>query len=675
MIVCTKTCDSLVKNGLSREESKSIAIRRLADICDKLTIDPALDTESVDAFIISSADLKAPALARAFEAALARKHPEVRVIFINKDKKPHKYSGGFKGIDITLQTPKPSEVSDAIFKMSAKLTEKPTVRSSADVAASLTPKTDKVTFADIAEATDHDRSAEISFDDEDEEPEAPVTSLTPDISLVEDPEPKEVVEHSLSSRMKSAQNVADLTLLWREQSAEAILKQLAKDNAQYDVLEAKIQQLKEEIQQIMLDASIPQDAKLQKIRSIAYDKRFFNLQSNTIIEQAINDIIDTLVSTTEKVLNAKLHEIEESISNAARYGEGQMNFGRLAGLNEERASIVMELKTLEFEIKELAVKAADVCTDLSVDMGAGMAEVSGSDIIDNIIKLNGKQVIDAESFNTVISVISKAQESTEFFQKCVSAVTRVIDKSNALIQADKEMIAVQNEVLRYLQENNIEGTVIANTLLKKSLRTFVGPAGSGRSIITYLLSERKSRESSNVLYMDLTGESKLSRYGIHTMSLNDYLEMRTESQLCVVTGECNTAEKAQSLVAVLTRAADYYRVINLVLSPEQKDVFDILCSDIRAINFITDTKYSNMDSVREFMPTVNYQNVAKRLIVNDCSIPASEVVNFFGLADKLNTQVLTIPHVEQIELAAFREFNPKDVDAVSEAIKEVAKYA
>lgn len=688
MIICTRACDGLVKNSLPKEKRNSLSIRRFVEVCNLIQLDPETEEQGVEAFIVAATDVQSPRLAAAFESALAQKHPDARVIFINKSKKPVKYNDNYPGIDIALMSPKAQELSDAIFKMAAELSEKPKVQSSADIAASLKPRETAVSFDDIAKATVKTGLSEIDLMLEEDEKEAESAgqanagnadgvaqqTVLP-IQDIQEEEQQVDGTPSLVTRMKNARQVADVSLMFREVTAESMLRDLAKNNAQYGVLENKISQLKEDIQAIMLDTTIIESQKLQKIRSIAYDKRYYNLQSNTIIEQYVTDIIDCLTTTVERVLGEKLEDIEHSLSKAAQYGEGQMNFGRLAGINEERANIIMELHTLDNEIKELGVQAADVLTELSQNMSSNMAEISGSERIDLAIKINGQMLVDAKSFESILKVISLSTESTEFFKKCVNAVKTVIEKHNALVRADKELIAMQNEYIKYMRENNIENTVIANTLLKQSLRVFTGPAGSGRSIIPYLLSEYKSRQNANVLLLDLTGTCKWKNYGISSVTLEDYKTNRYQEQLLLVQGECTSVEEAQLLSAMLTRAADFYRVINIVLNMEQTQIFDILCSDIRCINFITDTKMERMIEVKNFVPRVTYNNVAKRLIVNDCSIPASEAIKFFNLVDKIDTQVLTIDHIKQLELASFRHLNPSRIDAVAAAIKDVSKYA
>lgn len=689
MIICTRACDGLVKNSLPKEKRNSLSIRRFVEVCNLIQLDPETEEQGVEAFIVAATDVQSPRLAAAFEAALAQKHPNARVIFINKSKKPVKYNDNYPGIDVSLMSPKAQEVSDAIFKMAAELSEKPKVQSSADIAAQLKPRDASLSFNDIAEATKASGLSEIDLMLEEDEKEAAVvesaaTQQSQDDSVLQSALPTPDIQEeeqvadgtpSLVKRMKNAKQVADVSLMFREVTAETMLRNLAKENAQYGVLENKINQLKEDIQAIMLDTALMDNQKLQKIRSIAYDKRYYNLQSNTIIEQYVTEIIDCLTSTVDRVLGDKLQEIEHSLSKSAQYGEGQMNFGRLAGINEERANIIMELHTLDNEIKELGVQAADVLTELSQNMSSNMAEVSGSERIDLAIKINGQMLVDAKSFESILKVVSLSTESTEFFKKCVNAVKAVIEKHNALVRADKELIAMQNEYIKYMRENNIENTVIANTLLKQSLRVFTGPVGSGRSIIPYLLSEYKSRQNANVLLVDLTGTCKWKNYGISSVTLDDYKTNRYQEQLLLVQGECKTPEEAQALSAILTRAADFYRVINIVLNMEQTQVFDILCSDIRCINFITDTKLERMIEVKNFIPRVTYNNVAKRLIVNDCSIPASEAIKFFNLVDKIDMQVLTIDHIKQLELASFRHLNPSRIDAVAAAIKDVSKYA
>ena len=60
-------------------------------------------------------------------------------------------------------------------------------------------------------------------------------------------------------------------------------------------------------------------------------------------------------------------------------------------------------------------------------------------------------------------------------------------KLNKLLDLDKETIVAQTQIINFLRSNQIEETVIAETLIKKSLRVFTGNEGTGRTIVPKLI--------------------------------------------------------------------------------------------------------------------------------------------------------------------------------------------
>lgn len=675
MVICTKSCDSLVKVAL-REQHGSLSVQRFVDILGLLQVDPNLQEQSIEAFVISSADVKSSRMATMFEQACAVKHPNAYLIYIDKERKANKYSSGFNGIDKVLSKPKAPDVAKAIYSVASQLSEKPKVESARIKVEELDPTEDEVSFDDITESYNEPVEDELDiFAELDSAKEEPAELSIP----TQEPEEVEEVseeDNQLAKRLRSAKEIVDVTQVMREVTAETVLSNLAKENAQYNILEDKLKELSANIYAVMQDNTIPFNERVSKARSLGYDKRYFNIQSNTLVERYVLDIIDALTGTMETAVNDLCARIEEQITHAAQYNGDQMNFGRLSGIDEKRGRIIIELRTCEHEIREIAVKIADVCNEIATERNITLRELTGNDMLDNAIKSrNGATLISGDIFKSMISVISSSKQYVEFSQELILKLSVLVDQYNALMKADKEMLAAQQEVVKFLHQHNVEDSVIANTLLKKSLRVYIGDSGVGRSILTYLISERKSRQNYNVLYIDLTGENQLHRYGINTITLDDYIERRTEMPFTVVTGKCRDNMHAQELNAILTRAADYYRVINVVISTEQQDIYDILCRDVLSVNLITNTKYRNMENIKALSKELNYENVAKRIIVNDCSIRSGDVIEYFDLLNDLSTQVLTMPHIDQIEVASFRAFNPHNLDIVAAAIEELTQYA
>lgn len=675
MICATSDVNALLVSAIPRSDTNKVALCKPAEIFDYMKIDPEVRNPRIDALVVSSRDVNKRNVVKQFQEALNDKHPDAKVIYICKDRKPDNFANDNR-IDTYLVKPRSQQVADAIYQLSAKLSEKPVITSSTTEAQKLQPKEAKVDLKSImheglptdGEEETEGEEVELEFTDDD----LPVEKDVQHETVVDNNTAK---EPELVTRMRNASSVADIAVLMRETTAEQLLKDIAHENATFAVIENKLAALKDEINEIMIDGRLPMEERLSKIRSLIYSKKYFALQSNTLIEQYVTQIIEAFTSNTVRLLNDRLKEIDESIKLSTRYGTGTQNFGRLTGINEERASTIMELNTLKYEVQEIGVRAADIIHETTAEVAAKNQELTGNELLDNNIKAHGTFIVDGDSIEILRSILTMADSSTEQFKEAVHCVTAMLESYNKLMQLDKEQIAATNEMVKYMQAHSVEDTVVANTLLKKSLRVFTGAEGVGRTIIPYMLSKRKSKENANVLLVDLTGTSKLDDYGIDAYTLDEYRANRYEKDFVVVKGTCTSIESAQNLTAILTRAADFYRVINVVLPMDNKDVFDVLAHDVLCINYLTNTKKRNMKEIKDFMADTQYENVAKRLIVNDSSLSLNDLATYFNLLDRLDCQLLSLPHISQVEICSLNSIDPLTIDFVNEQLVEVSKYA
>jgi hypothetical protein len=245
---------------------------------------------------------------------------------------------------------------------------------------------------------------------------------------------------------------------------------------------------------------------------------------------------------------------------------------------------------------------------------------------------------------------------------------------NKLIELDHEQISALQSVVSELRASNVEDLVVARTAIKLSLRIYVAKEDTGRTVVPYVVSKLRSRTSANVLYIDLTGTSKLEDYGETAYELDDWFQNRYEKDFCAVVGKCpESAESQQRLMAALVKASDYYRYINVVLDPTQRAMLDLMLPDALVVNYIVDTKKSTLKFFSEYIKDTAYDNVARRVIINKCDIPVTPVVKELGVIDDetANIKVDIIPSVPSLMECGLRGVRPYEVNSVVEAFREV----
>ena len=179
------------------------------------------------------------------------------------------------------------------------------------------------------------RSEELTLDPAPEFKDVPVTEIMQE-------------ESNIVKRIKSAGSVADVSIIAREIQATTLIKDLVESNSTYAGIEEKLKSLNDIIMNILSDVRIKSlDEKLSKIRSILHDKAFFASKGDTLIEQRLEEVIDAICSQTSALLQTRLDEIDTAIRRSRECKDMGTNNTRLSGLNEIRANLTLELRTLE----------------------------------------------------------------------------------------------------------------------------------------------------------------------------------------------------------------------------------------------------------------------------------------------------------------------------------------
>lgn len=673
MIVSTSKADAMLRKSLGKNQSSIIPINKMIE---SFKLDPTLANPTRDAYVVTNEDITATKIKQQFEASVQCKHPAVKILFINKSSRPI-YEDGFPGINSILQKPNATQISQAIAQIiSQDIT-------AADI------MSNRPTVTDIPEFTQNnipDFQPEVTFveDGPDTPPEPPTDSI-PDfvpepqpVIPTPEPEPDFEVGSNIVNQIKNAGSISEVSVLAREISASSLVKDLIDTSSTYAGIEEKLKANQNMIYAIMTDPGIKSlDEKLVKVRALLHDKAFYNSKGDTLIEQRLEEIIDTIIVQTQGLLESRLSEIDTAIkrSKVARDSQGQST--RLAGLNEERANLIIELTKLQEEIVDIYKSSDMIVSDTTSRLAEQSDDMTGNDVFNAHLKARGNAVISDETRIAIsVALDMAATKIPDEFSKMKSDIVTMQKLLSKLFDMDKEVIAAQQYIIDFMKNNRIEDTVVAQSLLKKSLRVFIGADGTGKTIVPYLLSRHKSRQNSNVLLLDLTGTAKYDSYGISYRDADQYFNDLNEERFCVVAGSVeNNVANAQRIITSLLKAADYYRVINVVLKPEQKDLFTTISKDVLCVNFLVDTIPEHIDEVRTIIEGTDWTNIAKRVIVNKCDVLIAPIIKRLGLEDSLDYQICTLSSVPAITDACLMGYNPYEISSVELAFEELIKHA
>lgn len=478
---------------------------------------------------------------------------------------------------------------------------------------------------------------------------------------------------NIQRRIESS-NVTEVSMMLQQMTATELVKDLIQSNSTYTGIEEKLLAIKDSIFTIWRDQSSRSlDEKLNKIHALMHDKAFYRTTGDTLIEQRLEDIIDSVVNNCRKYVDERTKSIHTLIMETwGRYQQDSP--AKLAGIADRRADIIAELYALQLEIGRISQDADRVIINTADHIVKENLEFSGDDEIDEHIKARGANVISSASVAVVAKAVDYSTTLPDKFGEMEHMIRRERECLRELFKLDEEYIEAQNALIRRYETKNPTDQVIIQKLIKQVLNVFVGEANTGRTIVPYLMSSYQSRTPRNVLLLDLTQESKFDAYGIPTIEYDDFVNDMRMEQLCVVKAKIpNDVVAAQQLMTVLLKAADYYGVINVVMTTEQNELFNIIAPDVRIVNYIVDTVPTHLDSIREYIESINLDNVGQRVIINKCNVAILPVLRRLKMEDSTNYQIVKIDDIPSIADASLKGYDPYEIGAVSVAFKEIMR--
>lgn len=701
MVIITSKADSIIKRTIGNGKSLILSPDKMID---QFKLDPTIMNPPHDIYIITNEDISNKRMKDKFEQCVKTKHKAVKVMLINKSNKPI-YENGFPGINAILQQPSPDDVTKTITRVVETTQISDMIQNNINTK-DVIPEysySEKKLKSDAAR-DDIGEAEEIGYDDvekinaararrtagavgdvdevEDAESveEVPIPDIE-DAEAIGEAEPIEEPEERPSTvidSFKTASSIADISVVMREVTAESIIKDLYQTSSTYAGIEDKLKSINEVIYNILNDETEKSlTIKLNKIHAVLHDKAFYRAKGDTLIEQRLEEVIDTICDRVSDLVNTKVGELDKAIKTVYDNSGVGIDNTRLASIADSYNSINLELMKLHADTENVMEQCDKLLTDMATTVGEKEASQTQSTIINEQLEARGQMIVTDESLSLIRKAMDmSADKVPTTFYKLLQNVDSELRLYRKLTDCDHEALIAQQNLINMLKAQNIEETVVARTAIKQSLRLFVAPEGTGRTIIPYLMSRYKSRQNSNVLLVDITGTVKYDQYNIaHDTIDNNKIEFPCK-EFEVISGTIdNSIATAQIFMTALLKAADYYRIINIVLTPEQADIIATLVPDTLSVNYIVNTDNKSIAEVRDMISNMNTENVAKRIIINKCDIPVSEVIKTLGLEDSIDYQLCQIHNIREIAESALKHYDPYGVSAVDLEMEEALRHA
>ena len=782
MIIATKFADASLRGAFPGEDV-SIKIG-FAKLLEQLALDPNTLSPKRDCYIVTSDDITSARDKARFEEAAASKHPDTKIIFVNKGNR-NVYPDGCVGVDIVLEKASKDQIRDAIsgivshdldhvekkvigrapvdkiskkevsgFKLSRARAQRAENNNGEVATTSVNGMPILVvegTHILITQAVDEDGTPtdppvfysvnnlgeynpvypdgspievdeygnildpHIVLDDDgeivlDEDGFVMIQEIPEDIindtlgsnannlSLYdtnsENPttpegnglffdDPTHVVgetmdlKSNLKSMLDDASKMSDLTRLVREMNASAVIKDLVQTNSTYAGIEEKLASLKDAIYVILADRSyVTAEERFAKIHAIMHDRVFYNATGNTLIEQLTCEIVDIIVSKASAIINDRLDELNKAIRRTAEAGITQDTEARLAGLGDERASIIAELFGVQTDLKTLLYDTDSFITSVNNKIATSCDEVTDMDDINMQLKARGLTITDSATMQAVAQLITVSTLVPEKYRELEVKVAAERELIQKLLKTEEEILDAQKLVVEQMRKKGLEGKIVVQGVLKKTLNIFVGADNVGKTIIPYLYAKYKSKQNCHVLLLNICKNDKFKNYNINTIPYDDFVTNMILQDFTVVKASiADEVASAQQFITALLKAADWYNYIYVVMDDDQTNLFNVISPDVYSVNYIVDTNPDRLDAMRLFIDSSKRDNVAERIFINRCNVSLRSILARLNKLDSIDYRICVTPEIPEITDGCLSGFDPFGISAVSVAFEEIHRYA
>lgn len=489
--------------------------------------------------------------------------------------------------------------------------------------------------------------------------------------------PSNPVGSNIISRANEMNKVSELSLLMREMNASTVIKELVQTNSTYYGIEEKLRSLQDAIFMIMNDRSYSTTTeKFNKITAILHDKNFCNAAGNTMIEQLTTEIVLSVINKAKETSNERLDAINAAIKRSGvSESDVQDQPAALAALTDERASIIVELTNLECDLRELTINTDGFIASVNKEIADRIRTVTDDKDFNTWIEARGAVVSDMTSLTAISRLFDLSVIAPEQIEEIILKVKSSQNLLRKLLQVEAEVIEAQKLLIQNARTRNISGKITALTELKKSLHVFVGTENVGKTIVPYLFAKYKSLQNGHVLLVNISNTKKFDRYNIETVDYDEFAIRPQLENFLVVNGNiANEVAAAQQFIAVLTRAADYYKNIYVVMDNTQMNLFNTIAPDVYSVNYIVDTNPVHLEQTKTFIDSINLENVAERIFINRCNVNLKPILDKLGKLDSWDYQICKVKDIQEITEGSLIGFDPYGISSVTVNFEELHRH-
>lgn len=497
-------------------------------------------------------------------------------------------------------------------------------------------------------------------------PEVPLSS--PETVVPFPQEQAESTHATIEQQLSRLANTDDWAIFKENLRHDAVVKHLITENSEYVGLVNMLDVLDKRIETVWRDSALTADQKFEKIKEIGLERSVVRATTNSINVEKVISIISTIVLSAKRTVDEKVEGLDVSLYKITSDKMSIADTSYIDTAIEERTKVQLELLNISRNIVDLYKSIDDLVTVEIEELDRKLP--SANAFINDMVKPIGTQIFTPQNTAVLANKLMKAlQENRIIASQMEASVNAVIEKLFELCEKDEEIIRYQQNMINLLKAHRVEDVIIADTLLKKSLRLYVGADNTGRSAtaITWcgILSRRQ-----NTLLIDLTGRAKFSEYGIKAMHLDDFMNSRPEKQfLCVQSDGILPPEELQEVISSLKSRLNYYPYVNVIVAPEDTNGLQQLSQEALCVHYITDCSTSSIATMKEVISKHTSQNIARKLITIDAPVSPLMIADSVGI-DPTQARIIMLPNIMAVRACSLRHDRPYEFNDVVSLFEE-----
>lgn len=472
---------------------------------------------------------------------------------------------------------------------------------------------------------------------------------------------REDLNKAIEDEIIKCRNFKDWDVFKLPIKPEFLKFELIDENTQYSEALKIIDNQERQIANIFRDSGLSPDEKIKMIKEIGIDKSAQRAAANNILVDKFTKTMIEIIALAKNTIDNKLLSIQASIDQMTKASVMYSEKNKLEKLILERVDTQMKLLELSREVIEIH-KTIDNSAEKIVEHFEENLP-SENEYINEIMAPFKRYFIPQNSTFLANKLFNDLQSEKLIMGQLESKIMSTISLLFKLCESDSTIIDYQSKLIKLLSAQKVEDIVIVDTILKNSLRLYIGTSDVGRTSTCVTLAKVLSRRN-NSLLIDLTGTSKFKDYGINPVSLDEFLQERIERHFVCVEGNALEIENINDFIGKLKLRLNYYPYINIILDISQEDVIKKLSDSALSINFISNCTTHNINLMKNYILKYDVENIARKIILIDPQIAVSEIVSQLG-ADMLMYKVITVPYLAQMRTCSLKKTNPADIEEVS----------